>query len=313
MAESVETPISKRRNRSSNSSTNDSPDTKKHRSSQNYSEEHYVEEDGEPPLATLNIMPSKDIQKTLQEILEKLGKLDIIESSVYKLQATLLDLETRTKTLEGFQHKASKDINDLQESLSFTVEKYITNLANVDEKQENISLKIATIEEAKRELTARIKDLETKNLYLEAYSRRENIKFENIKEFEEGSDKENTEHVLRLFMETELGFVDASSVEIQRVHRLGKKKENEPRPILARFLRYKDFEKILSHGRRLKDSNYKMYQDLPYEIVQRRKRLMATFKKAKANKIPAAFSKAQPDKLFVRGKLWPERKILEIP
>jgi len=111
-------------------------------------------------------------------------------------------------------------------------------------------------------------------LYLEAYSRRENIKFENISELEGGSDKEDTEQVLRLLMETELGFMDASSVEKQRVHRLGKKTENEPRPILARFLRYKDCEKILSLGRRLKDSNYKMYQDLLYEIVQRRKWLL---------------------------------------
>jgi len=95
-------------------------------------------------------------------------------------------------------------------------------------------------------------------------------------------------------METKLGFMDASSVEIQRVHRL-EKKESEPRPILARFC-----EKFLSLARRLKDSNYKIYQDLPYKIVQRRKRLMATFKKAKGNKIPAAFSKAQPDKLFAR-------------
>ena len=91
-------------------------------------------------------------------------------------------------------------------------------------------------------------------------------------------------------MENVLGFMDASSVEIQQVHRLGKKKENGPRPILARFLRYKDCEKILSLGRRLKDSNYKMYQDLPYEIVHWRKQLMATFKKVKANKIPAAFN-----------------------
>ena len=94
----------------------------------------------------------------------------------------------------------------------------------MDKKQENISLKIATIEEENRELTAKIKDLETKKLYLEAYCRRENIKFENINELEEGSDKENTEHVLRLFMETELGFMEASSVEIQRVHRLGKRR-----------------------------------------------------------------------------------------
>ena len=110
-------------------------------------------------------------------------------------------------------------------------------------------------------------------------------------------------------MESELGFVDASSVEIQRVHRLGKKKENGPRPILARFLRYKVCENILSLGRRLEVSNYKMYQDLPYEIVQ----LMASFKKAKPNKIPTAFSKAQPDKRSLRGKPWPEGKILEIP
>ena len=99
-------------------------------------------------------MPSKDIQKALHEILEKLGKLDIIECSVYKLQAMLLDLETRTKTLEGFQHRAIKDINDSQESLSFTKDKYKTNLANVDKKQENISLKIAAIEEENRELRA---------------------------------------------------------------------------------------------------------------------------------------------------------------
>ena len=72
-----------------------------------------MEEDSEPSLATPNIMLNKDIQKTLHEIPEKLGKLDIIESSVHKLQAMLLDLETRTKTLEGFQHKAGKDINDL--------------------------------------------------------------------------------------------------------------------------------------------------------------------------------------------------------
>ena len=31
---------------------------------------------------------------------------------------------------------------------------------------------------------------------------------------------------------------------------------------------------------------------------------MDTFKKAKKNNIPASFSKAQPDKLFIQGKLW---------
>ena len=39
----------------------------------------------------------------------------------------------------------------------------------------------------------------------------------------EEEDKENTEAILRGFLETELGYKDANTVEIQRVHRLGRK------------------------------------------------------------------------------------------
>ena len=124
--------------------------------------------------------------------------------------------------------------------------------------------------------------------------------------------KKRTEMALRTFLETELVFGDAANVEIQRVHRLGKKRGESPRPILARFLRYKDCEKLLSLGHRLRGTNYKMYQDLPFEIVERRRAQMETFKKARRNNIPAAFSKAQPDKLFIRGKLWPFGMPLEL-
>ena len=75
-------------------------------------------------------------------------------------------------------------------------------------------------------------------MYLEAYSRCENLKFENI--VDENDGREDTESVLRDFLETELGLEDASTVDIQRVHCLGKKNDDKPRPIIARFLRYKD-------------------------------------------------------------------------
>jgi len=55
-----------------------------------------------------------------------------------------------------------------------------------------------------------------------------------------------------------------------------------------------------------------MYQDLPQEIVARRRKQMNTFKEARKNNIPASFSKAQPDKLFIKGKFWPAGKPLEI-
>ena len=55
-----------------------------------------------------------------------------------------------------------------------------------------------------------------------------------------------------------------------------------------------------------------MYQDLPHGIVERRRKQMDTFKLAKRNKIPAAFGKSQPDKLYIRGKLWPVGKLLDL-
>ena len=112
----------------------------------------------------------------------------------------------------------------------------------------------------------------------------------------------------------ELGYKDASTVEIQRVIRLGKKRDEEkPRPIIARFLQYKNCEEILSMGSRLCGGTFRMYQDLPYEIVGRRRKQMNTFREARKINIPPSFSRAQPDKLFIKGKLWPVGKPLVIP
>ena len=89
------------------------------------------------------------------------------------------------------------------------------------------------------------------------------------------------------------------------MHRSGKGKDGEPRPILTRFLRYKDAQKIFSLGHRLKYTDYQMFPDYPAEIVKRRKEQMKTFKEARKNGIPEAFSPSQPDKLYIRGRLWP--------
>ena len=185
-----------------------------------------------------------------------------------------------------------------------------TTAERIQKLEDNTKSSLAALQKENDELRANLKLIEDKNLYLEAYSRRENINFKNIPE--EETNKEDMEMALCTFLETELGFGDAANVEIQRVHHLGKKRGESPRPILARFLRYKDCEKILSLGHRLRGNNYKMCQDLPFEIVKRRRAQMETLKKARRNNIPAVFSKAQPDKLFIRGKLWPFGMPLEL-
>lgn len=108
--------------------------------------------------------------------------------------------------------------------------------------------------ERERLLSDQINDLKSKNLYLESYSRRENIKFFNIREERD----EETEETLRKLMEKELGFRNAHIVEIQRVHRRLSRRNNDTdaRPIIARFLRFKDVEEIFALGRRLEGSNF---------------------------------------------------------
>ena len=206
---------------------------------------------------------TQDVGATLQAILAKLEKLDSIESAVKKIEVNLENLEKRTQRLEVFQTTAKKDIDDLKEGINFTGQQ-------LQDKTEAVEIAHRLYKTQLAELTTRcqkyedlLDEIHTKNLYLEAYSRRENIKFTNIEESTEigGRSGEDTEEVLRNCLERDLGYRDARNVEIQRVHRIGKSKDGNPRPILARFLRYKNCQQILLLGHRLKGTNFQMFRD----------------------------------------------------
>ena len=100
--------------------------------------------------------------------------------------------------------------------------------------------------EASKEL---LNELTAKKSRRGLFKKREHSGLVNI---EDGSsdEPEDVEETLRDFLERDLGFHDARSVEIQRVHRSGKSKNGKPRPLRARFLRNKDVQKIFSLGHR---------------------------------------------------------------
>ncbi|XP_078356079.1 uncharacterized protein LOC144640896 [Oculina patagonica] len=274
-----------------------SPESKKTKSN---SSPTRTEQDDEV-MSALNI--SQDLGATLQAILAKLDKLDTIESAVNKIEAKLENLEKRTQTLEEYQTTSKKDIEDLKDGLNFTGQQLNEKMEGVKKAHQIYEGQLAELAEKVQKNEELIKEVKTKNLYLESYSRRENIKFTNINQAVERA--EDTEDVLRTFLEEDLGYRDARTVEIQRVHRIGKSKDGKPRPILARFLRYKDCQQIFSLGHRLKETDFQMFRDLPQEIISRRKTQMEAFKEARKHGVAASFSQSQPDKLYIRGKLWP--------
>ena len=88
--------------------------------------------------------------------------------------------------------------------------------------------------------------------YMETYQRRE--RFYGIPEKSDG--KEDSYVALMDFLKNYLHITSAEDIEIQRVHRVGKfdSEQENPRPIIARFLRYPDREYVYSRAKHLKDT-----------------------------------------------------------
>ena len=116
-----------------------------------------------------------------------------------------------------------------------------------------------------------IKDANDRCLYQEVYNRRENLRLLGIPESMD-IEKTPAKSVYRFF-EMELEIENARDIEFQRVHRIGKKKVGVHRPIIVRFLRFPDRERVFKKALELKeDIEVRVYTDLPKEIRERRKR-----------------------------------------
>ena len=277
--------------RSSSRSTESCSPTEK-RSKSNKVDFVRCEVQGEVEEETVFVMANKsnDPDTKLDKILKKLEKLDAIESTLRDMSSRLTRTETVVEKLQSEARKRDSSINEMDVGLT-TLNKEVSELrGKLMEKEEQIN------------------NLHMKHLYLESYSRRENLKFFGIEEkeknAEEGSEAIDTWAVLCEFLETALGFQDPRrSLEIQRVHRVGKSVNGKPRPILARFLRFPDRERILRQGFKLKDTEFMILQDFPQEIIEERRKMMPKLKEARKKGLRVSFSKSEPDKLIINGKV----------
>ena len=223
----------------------------------------------------------------LELVLDKLvkveAKLEELENYVKSMDAKVNNLQAKVECFESSQKEMKTKVEDIEKGMNF---------ANTERE---------SFEERLKGMQKQLAQLKDEKLYMELYQRRENLRFFGIKEA--GTAEEDTREVLVDFLKMELGIEDADEVEFQRVHRIGKRDspDGKPRQIIARFLRYPDREKIMSNARKLKGKGFGISADLPKEIIERRKKKMDQFKKAKKDGKPAYFSRAEPDKLYIDG------------
>ena len=256
---------------------------------------------------------AEDLGKKLEDVLAKLGKLDIIESrlnevftSLSNIEQSISRLENDVKTLKVKTKRLDESFKELDESVNFN--------------EENIS----DLKRDTKAINFEVKELEKQMLYMETYSRRENIKFIGIDEDFVTSQRdaasnshqqqgENTKEIVYNFMEKELKIKNSrDKIEFQRIHRLGKPNSSKSRPIIARFLRFSDKELVMDHARKnLHGKKFSVFDDIPKPLYEERKKQFKKLKEAREKGHTAYFSKAHPDKLFINGKYFAPDKPLD--
>ena len=143
-----------------------------------------------------------------------------------------------------------------------------------------MSKQMGEILEGSRLIEARLKRVEDRLTDLENYSRRENLVFFGIQDDGAGETWEVTETKVTRLIKEKLG-VEAD-ITFQRVHRLGKARNGpNARPVIARFLLYKQRQQVLKNAYKLKDSNYSISEDFCKTTRDFRKMLVPHLKAAK--------------------------------
>ena len=166
----------------------------------------------------------------------------------------------------------------LQEDIEKGNSELLAKLSGMKQQMDNQQKALDTCKQELVKERAHTKNLEEKILKLEAYSRRDNLKFLGIPETK-GETSTDCEHkVIQAIRNAGLGEIHPRA--FVRVHRIGTPPHNSnhrPRPILVRFLHYKDREHTLGNENQLKKAGTPVAEDFPDEIEKRRQTLTPIF------------------------------------
>ena len=230
---------------------------------------------------------------------------DMSENVACKLELILEKLEIMDKKMEGVIEKVGsleKAMRGVQSEVTALKERVVSIEGAMKEMDTGLNFINTEVEELKRKTNENQQQINVLNehvLYQEVYNRRENLRFLGFPENE--SVEENSSEVR--FMERELEIDGARDIEFQRIHRIGRKRAGVSRPIIARFLKYPDRERVFKKALEAKDElEVKVYTDLPKETQESRKKQWPRLKKAREEGKSAYFSRKEPNKLYIEGR-----------
>ena len=224
----------------------------------------------------------------MAEINSKLDKLLNVLAEFETIKVRLAQVEDENKQLKQSAENAERDISNLKTTTVYTC-------TNMDANNQEL-----------KSLKDEVDNLKRRNIKLEAYTRRENIKVFGIEEFA-GETNADTEKLLRTMMHEKMKIPrdDVEDIRFERVHRLPTRKDrtpsSKPKAIIAKFSFYQDKEYMWSFVKNLKGTGIGIANDFPREIDKIHEKLYPVLKEAKKAKQNAYF---KVDKLIINGQVY---------
>ena len=170
----------------------------------------------------------------------------VVSEGFVKLDTDLDKLRFEFKT----EIEAVKlSIKDIEKSLTYTQSEVEGLKEHFEMEMKEHSKEVDTLNEKIADLEEGLKQEVENNIALEQYTRRENLRFNNIEEKEH----EDCRAVVYNILEKELG-VDTTKIRFHAVHRVGKKIRGRRRPIIVRFVCREDRDKVWSVRGKVKES-----------------------------------------------------------
>ena len=171
-------------------------------------------------------------------------------------------------------------IKDIEKSLTDTQSEVQDLKVHFETETKEHSKEVDALDKKIAYLEDRLKQEVENNIALEQYTRRENLRFNNIEEKEH----EDCKMVVYNILEKELG-VDTTKIRFHAVHRVGKKFHGRHRPIIARFVCREDQDKVWSVKGKIKESithaDAYITEDYARAIQEERKVLIKAMMKAR--------------------------------
>ena len=236
----------------------------------------------------------------------------MLKQEVEKITAEITEvknvIKSNSDSLESFKLSTGIDIEDVKRGIQFNSDT-LDSLKVLTEKVINIELghnKLASKVEAYEE---RICQLEERLISLEGRSRRNNLKFLNVKNTTHQGATENCESLIIQLCKD--NGIELNPRSIERAHRVGFKGPKD-RPIIVKFFHYKDRQAILQAKGKFKDIGILVFEDFVPEVISRRKMFTPVLHAVHASggKYKA---KLNMDKLIVNSKQYTTTDLEKLP